>query len=190
LTKYINGHGDAMGGAVIGGPDLIDQIKLGPKHHIGGAISPFNAWLIMRGSVTLPLRRHCQNAHTIATSLAQDPRVSHVAYPGLPPTTPSTPGPPPNSPAATEAWSPSPSPARTSTASASSTTCGVITSAVSLGHDETLVADEHYPEARAAGIAPAFREYGLIRLAVGLESAEDLLADLDTALTTAYGPKR
>jgi methionine-gamma-lyase len=124
LTKYINGHGDAMGGAVIGSQHLIDQIKLGPMHHIGGAISPFNAWLIMRGSVTLPLRlrRHCENAHTIATFLAQDPRVSHVAYPASP-TTPSTPAPPPNSPAATEAWSPSPSPARTSTVSASSTTC-------------------------------------------------------------------
>ena len=65
----------------------------------------------------------------------------------------------------------------------------VITSAVSLGHDETLIAYERHPEQRAA-FAPAFRDHGLIRLAVGLESAQDLTADLDAALTTAYGPAR
>jgi len=53
LTKYINGHGDAMGGAVIGAKDLIDRIRLEAMVNVGGAISPFNAWLIMRGSVTL-----------------------------------------------------------------------------------------------------------------------------------------
>jgi cystathionine beta-lyase/cystathionine gamma-synthase len=64
LTKYINGHGDAMGGAVIGARSVINEIKSGPLHHVGGAIAPFNAWLIMRGSVTLPLRlrQHCHNA--------------------------------------------------------------------------------------------------------------------------------
>jgi methionine-gamma-lyase len=191
LTKYINGHGDAMGGAVIGGPRLIDQIKLGPMHHIGGAISPFNAWLIMRGSVTLPLRlrRHCQNALTIATFLAQDPRVSHVAYPGLLDD-------PQHARAAAQLTGGYGGVVSLAIAGAHLdrlrfvNDLRVITSAVSLGHDETLVAYEHYPEARAAGFAPAFREHGLIRLAVGLESAEDLLADLDAALTTAYGPNR
>ncbi len=188
LTKYINGHGDAMGGAVIGSKDLIDQVKLGALHHAGGAIAPFNAWLIMRGSVTLPLRlqRHCENALAVATFLARDPRVSHVAYPGLP-----------NDPHHAAA-----------TAQLTGGYGGVvsfaivgthvdrlrfvndlrlITSAVSLGHDETLVAYEQYPPDRAAGFAPVFREHGLIRLAIGLEAADDITADLDAALTSTYG---
>jgi methionine-gamma-lyase len=63
----------------------------------------------------------------------------------------------------------------------------LITSAVSLGHDETLVAYENYPEQRAAAFAEPFRDHGLIRIAVGLEAADDLIADLEAALTTAYG---
>jgi cystathionine beta-lyase/cystathionine gamma-synthase len=65
----------------------------------------------------------------------------------------------------------------------------VITSAVSLGHDETLVAYEQYPEARAQAFAAPFRDHGLIRLAVGLESPEDLIADLDGALTSSYSQR-
>ena len=64
----------------------------------------------------------------------------------------------------------------------------LITSAVSPGHDETLIAYERYPEAKAAAVAPPVRDPGLIRLAAGFESADDLIADLDAALTTAYGP--
>jgi cystathionine beta-lyase/cystathionine gamma-synthase len=84
LTKYVNGHGDAMGGSVTGATELVEAIRTGALHHIGGAISPFNAWLIMRGSVTLPLRleRQCQTSQQIAESLASDPRIAHVAYPG------------------------------------------------------------------------------------------------------------
>ena len=64
LTKYINGHGDAMGGAVIGAKALISRIKADALVDAGGAISPFNAWLITRGSVTLPLRlrQHTESA--------------------------------------------------------------------------------------------------------------------------------
>jgi len=189
LTKYVNGHGDAMGGAVLGARALIDQVKLDALHHVGGAISPFNAWLIMRGSVTLQLRlqRHCDNALAVAEFLAADPRVTHVAYPGLA-----------NHPqhAAAAAQLSGGFGGVVSFAIAGSHSdrlrfvndLRVITSAVSLGHDETLVAYEEYPPARAAGFAPVFRENGLIRLAVGLEAAADLVADLDAALTTAYGP--
>ena len=56
LTKYINGHGDAMGGAIIGRKEHLDIIRAQSQINLGGVISPFNAWLIMRGSVTLPLR--------------------------------------------------------------------------------------------------------------------------------------
>ena len=53
---------------------------------VGGVISPFNAWLIKRGSVTLPLRirQHCASAQAVAEFLAADPRVAYVSYPGLP----------------------------------------------------------------------------------------------------------
>ena len=54
----------------------------------------------------------------------------------------------------------------------------VITSAVSLGHDETLIAYENYPESRAAAFDAPFRDHGLIRLAVGLEEADDLIASM------------
>ena len=64
----------------------------------------------------------------------------------------------------------------------------LITSAVSLGHDETLVAYEEYPEGPARAFAQPFRDHGLVRLALGLEAEADLVADLDAALTTAYGP--
>ena len=85
LTKYINGHGDAMGGAVIGSTRLIEQIKAHSMINLGGTISPFNAWLIMRGAVTLPLRmrQHNENALKVARYLEGLPFVSFVAYPGL-----------------------------------------------------------------------------------------------------------
>ncbi len=189
LTKYYNGHGDAMGGAVIGDADLVEETRTGAMWHAGGAISPFNAWLIMRGSTTLPLRleRQCRTAQSVAELLAADPRVAYVSYPGLP------------------------HHEQHATAAAQLTggfggvvafalggthadrlrfvnDLRVITSAVSLGHDETLVAYEEYPEGPAEAFAQPFREHGLVRLAIGLEATEDLIADLDAALATAYGP--
>ncbi len=188
LTKYVNGHGDATGGAVIGDRDLVDRVKLGPLHHAGGAIPPFNAWLVMRGSITLPLRlrRHCDNALAVAGFLDADPRVAHVAYPGLPDD--------PHHALASAQLSGGYG-GVVSFALAGShedrlrfvEDLRVITSAVSLGHDETLVAYERYPDERAAAFATPFREHGLVRLAVGLESPDDLVADLDGALTTVYG---
>lgn len=56
LTKYSNGHGNALGGAVIDNTKLIDKIKQQSMLNLAGIISPFNAWLIMRGVITLPLR--------------------------------------------------------------------------------------------------------------------------------------
>lgn len=58
---------------------------------------------------------------------------------------------------------------------------------MSLGHDETLIAYEQYPPVHAVAFDTAFREHGLIRLAVGLESPKDLIDDLGAALTSAYG---
>ena len=83
LTKYINGHGDAMGGAIIGKKEYLDIIRAQAQVNLGGTISPFNAWLIMRGSVTLPLRmkQHNENALKIARWLKKQPGVSFVSYP-------------------------------------------------------------------------------------------------------------
>jgi len=85
LTKYLNGHGDAMGGAVIGDRALTDRIRADAQVNVGGVLSPFHAWLIMRGLVTLPLRmrQHCASAQAVAEFLEADPRVAYVAYPGL-----------------------------------------------------------------------------------------------------------
>jgi methionine-gamma-lyase len=85
LTKYIGGHGDAMGGSVCGKQELIGPLRGEALVHYGGVISPFNAWLIMRGMATLPLRMRChqENALAVARFLEDHDRVEKVLYPGL-----------------------------------------------------------------------------------------------------------
>jgi len=85
LTKFLNGHGDALGGIILGPKEGIRRIRKDMLVHLGGAMSPFNGWLILRGLATLPLRmeRHCQNAVEIARFLENHPRVKCVIYPGL-----------------------------------------------------------------------------------------------------------
>jgi len=85
LTKYIGGHGDAMGGSVCGRQSLIGPLRGEALVHYGGVISPFNAWLILRGIATLPIRMRCheENALKIAGFLETSPGVEKVIYPGL-----------------------------------------------------------------------------------------------------------
>jgi len=85
LTKFINGHGDALGGAVLGSEENIKKIRKDMLVHLGGALSPFNAWLISRGLTTLPLRiqKQSANALQVAQFLENHPKVSRVFYPGL-----------------------------------------------------------------------------------------------------------
>ena len=85
LTKYIGGHGDAMGGSVCGAQSLIGPLRGEALVHYGGVISPFNAWLIMRGMATLPLRMRCHadNALAVAQFLENHDKVERVLYPGL-----------------------------------------------------------------------------------------------------------
>lgn len=85
LTKYINGHGDAMGGSITGKKEYLDIIRAQSQVNLGGTISPFNAWLIMRGAITLPMRmqKHNDNAMKVARFLKTVKGVSFVAYPGL-----------------------------------------------------------------------------------------------------------
>ncbi|MDG2237599.1 MAG: PLP-dependent aspartate aminotransferase family protein [Arenicellales bacterium] len=86
LTKYCCGHGDAMGGAVLASDEDMRAIETDGQIHMGGVISPFNAWLINRGLATLPLRMkaHQANAMAVAQFLEAHPRVTKVLYPGLP----------------------------------------------------------------------------------------------------------
>jgi methionine-gamma-lyase len=85
LTKFINGHGDALGGVVLGSQEGIARIRKDMLVHLGGVLSPFNAWLIQRGLVTLPARmqQHSQNAMRVAQFLEGHPKVARVFYPGL-----------------------------------------------------------------------------------------------------------
>jgi methionine-gamma-lyase len=189
LTKYINGHGDSMGGVVIGSAELIKAIKHDALVDLGASISPFNAWLIMRGSVTLPLRlrQHLSSAEKVAAFLAADPRVAFVYYPGLP-------SHPQHELACRQfdgkgfgammAFAVKGDPAKQNRFVSN---LRIITSAVSLGHDETLIVhvgaegrggSDTYPE--------EFRRYGHLRLSVGLEDPEDLIKDISAALDETF----
>ncbi|MFX1470037.1 MAG: trans-sulfuration enzyme family protein [Promethearchaeota archaeon] len=85
LTKYINGHGDCLGGAIIGPKNEILNIRYFWQDTQGQVLSPFNAWLILRGIRTLSLRmmRHSSNAMKLANYLENHPKVVNVRYPGL-----------------------------------------------------------------------------------------------------------
>lgn len=85
LTKYLNGHGDALGGVVLGSHNEIKRIRKDMLVHFGGALSPFNAWLISRGITTLPVRmkKHSENAMKIAAYLEDHRKIKRVLYPGL-----------------------------------------------------------------------------------------------------------
>ena len=86
LTKYCCGHGDAMGGAVLGRRDKLRNVESDGQIYMGGVISPFNAWLINRGLATLPMRMqvHQTNATRVAEFLEGHKKVKKVLYPGLP----------------------------------------------------------------------------------------------------------
>jgi len=191
LTKFLNGHGDALGGVVLGSVKAIHRIRRDMLVHIGGALSPFNAWLIMRGLVTLPLRidKHCKNAQQIARFLQDHPKVERVTYPGL-----------------------ASHPHHELAARQMSAFGGMLTFqlkgglgaaitlaekirlfsyATSLGHAHSLLF--YYPTDQYIDAMPFYSESqkkrirewtgdGLIRASLGLESAEDLVRDLDQAL--------
>lgn len=191
LTKYICGHGDALGGAIIGRSERLARLRQDTAIHLGGSLSPFNAWLIMRGLATLPLRMaaHAAAAEKIARFLEGHPAITRVLYPGLP-------------------SHPQHELARRQMANFSGmvtfqTADGPATAqrladrlrifhyAVSLGHHRSLVFylstddmqsnsfrldDEYLARYRA------YAGDGIFRVSVGLEDADDLCADLDQAL--------
>jgi methionine-gamma-lyase len=191
LTKYLNGHGDSLGGAVLGSEENVGRIRKEMLVHLGGALSPFNAWLISRGLMTLPIRmeKHCQNALKVAQFLESHPKVERVFYPGL-----------------------ESHPHHGLALRQMSDFGGMLTFqlkgglgaaitlaekiklfsyATSLGHAHSLLF--YYPTDMYIDVLPFYTEEqkrrirewtgeGLVRASIGLESADDLIHDLDQAL--------
>ncbi|MEQ9814412.1 MAG: methionine gamma-lyase [Azospirillaceae bacterium] len=182
-TKYLGGHGDLTAGAVIGSREAIQEIRLvGLKDMTGAVLSPHDAGLVLRGLKTLELRmeRHCDNAERVARWLDTRPEVVSVGYPGL-------------------EGNPGHAVASRQMARFGGMICfelagglasgrqlmnglDLITRAVSLGDAESLIQhpasmthSTYSAEERATyGISD-----GLVRLSVGLETVEDILADLE-----------
>lgn len=182
LTKYINGHGDAMGGAIIGKTEQLNLIRAQSQVNLGGVISPFNAWLIMRGAVTLPLRmrQHNENALAVAKWLEAQPAVRFVAYPGLESHAGHA--------VALKQMAPGFGGVLSFGLNADHdahnrfvSQLKVITSAVSLGHDESLIVFIGEQDERQYLYPEEFRG-GFFRFSVGIEDAEDIIEDLRQAL--------
>jgi cystathionine beta-lyase/cystathionine gamma-synthase len=187
LTKYASGHGDVMGGAVIGSAALIRRLR-GDFTILGGVLDPHAAWLIQRGLKTYALRfeAQCRTAQVVAEYLVKHPQVTRVGYPGLP------------------------QHPRHALAKAQMTHFGTVMSvdmrdgaaagdrfadalrlfsvAASMGSPESLIippslmgpSDLPPDLVPASGIGP-----GTLRLAMGLEDPADLLADLEQALAAS-----
>ena len=192
LTKYIGGHGDALGGAVLGSREGIEPLRTDAVVHFGGVLSPFNAWLIARGAATLPIRMraHEEGARAVAEFLERHPAVARVNYPGL-------------------ASHPQRELAKRQMANCSGTLSfqvrgdggalarrmakelSIIHYAVSLGHHRSLIywidtaalmESTFHLEGAALAHYREFAGDGVFRLSVGLEDAEDLCEDLDRVL--------
>lgn len=82
-TKYLNGHGDVIAGLAAGKKEFLDEVAATTRKDIGAVLAPFDAWLLLRGLKTLPLRmdRHCDNAEKIVEKLANHEKVEAVYYP-------------------------------------------------------------------------------------------------------------
>jgi cystathionine beta-lyase/cystathionine gamma-synthase len=185
-TKYFCGHGDAVGGLVVGRREFIERCLTEPLRYYGGIMAPFTAYLMIRGTATLPLRveRHNANALRIAEWLERHPAVAWVSYPGLP-----------SHPQHAVAR-------RQMRGGFGGMVCfdlrggieagarlmnrvRLCSLAVSLGDTRTLIthpaSTTHSVVSREARLAQGVTD-GLVRLSVGLEDVEDLMADLDQGL--------
>ncbi|MEL6687926.1 MAG: methionine gamma-lyase [Pseudomonadota bacterium] len=191
-TKYLGGHGDLVGGIAVGSREIMDRVRLyGLKDMTGAVMAPMTAMLILRGLKTLELRmeRHCTSAQKVASALESHPAVSQVLYPGLP-----------SFPHYQLAGSQMSAPGGMialeleggmDAGKALINGLSVIHCAVSLGDAETLIQHPasmtHSPyteEERARhGISD-----GLVRLSVGLESPDDIIADLMQSLDQLRPP--
>ena len=186
VTKYINGHGDVIAGLVVTNKELADQIRfVGLKDMTGAVLGPQDAYYIIRGMKTFEIRmeRHCKNAKKVVEFLNKHPKIEKVYYPGLE----THPG-----------YEIAKKQMKDFGAMISFELKGgfeagktllnslkLCSLAVSLGDTETLIQHPasmtHSPytkeEREAAGITD-----GLVRLSVGLENIEDIIADLEQGL--------
>lgn len=183
LTKFINGHGDAQGGAIISNDlETMDRIRYEAQVNVGAVISPFNAWQIFRGSVTFPLRmqRINESSLKIAEWLEQREHVTFVSYPGLN----SNPG---HELAIRQMQNGFGGvisfgiEADDKTVERFCAALKVVTFAVSLGHDESLIFPQPSYDERIL-LYPEKFQRGFIRFSVGLEEPEDIIKDLNQAL--------
>lgn len=183
LTKFINGHGDAQGGAIISNDlETMDRIRYEAQVNVGSVISPFNAWQIFRGSVTFPLRmqRINDSSQKIAEWLEQRENVTFVSYPGLP----SNSGHKLAKKQMQNGYGGVISFGINADDKAVERFCAalkVVTFAVSLGHDESLIFPQPSYDERINLYPEKFRR-GFIRFSVGLEEPEDIISDLNQAL--------
>lgn len=184
-TKYLNGHGDVIAGIVCGSEEQLHRVKYEILKDIGAVISPHDAWLILRGLKTLDVRlqRHCDSAQRVAEFLAQHPSVTRVYYPGL------------KSHQGHQFMGRQMKraggviafelAANLEQAMAFVGYLKLFSIAVSLGDAESLIQhpasmthSPYTPEARAeAGIGD-----NLLRISIGLEDCDDIIADLSQAL--------
>ena len=190
ITKYLGGHSDVVGGALVAkDPDLVSRIRF-LQNSVGSVLGPFDAYLGLRGVKTLALRmqRHCESAATIATWLESHPKVERVTFPGLA----SHPqhevaarqmrfhGEPVGGGMITMFLKGGLAESRRMLE-----TVRMFTLAESLGGVESLI--EHPAIMTHASVPPAQREMlgisdGLVRLSVGVEHVDDLIADLERGL--------
>lgn len=187
LTKYLNGHSDMLGGLVVTNDDAIaDRLRFLQKS-VGGILSPFDAWLCLRGTKTLAvrMRQHCASAMEVAQWLGRHRQVRRVYYPGLPDH-------PQHELASKQmcGYGGMISFELGSRDAAAAFLKGVRLCALaeSLGGVETIIT--HPASMTHAAIPPDVRGEigitdGLVRISVGLEDVADILADLETAFAGA-----
>ncbi|HET9382437.1 MAG TPA: cystathionine gamma-synthase [Streptomyces sp.] len=182
LTKYMGGHSDVVGGALIVGDDALAEELVFHQNAMGAVAGPFDSWLVLRGTKTLAVRmdRHSENAVKVVDMLSRHARVTHVLYPGLP----EHPG---HEVAAKQmkSFGGMVSFRVRGGEEAAVEVCNrakVFTLGESLGGVESLI--EHPGRMTHASVVGSALEVpaDLVRLSVGIENAEDLLADLQQAL--------
>ncbi|MYT68775.1 MULTISPECIES: cystathionine gamma-synthase [unclassified Streptomyces] len=182
MTKYMGGHSDVVGGALIVNDEALGEELAYHQNAMGAVAGPFDSWLVLRGIKTLPVRmdRHSENATRVAEMLGRHPRVTKVLYPGLP----EHPG---HETAAKQmkAFGGMVSFQVEGGEAAAVEVCNrakLFTLGESLGGVESLI--EHPGRMTHASVAGSALEVpaDLVRLSVGIESVDDLLADLKQAL--------
>jgi len=188
-TKYLGGHSDVVGGfAATNDPTVAERLRFLQKS-LGAVPGPLDCWLVLRGIKTLAvrMRQHCANAAEIAVFLDRHPHVERVFYPGLP----DHPG---HAIAARQmrdyGGMVSFLAASAEAAEAVASRTRLFALAESLGGVESLIEVPARMTHAATADAPFAAPPNLVRLSVGIESAQDLVADLEQALVAAPAPLR